>query len=352
MGSSRQRLLLGLILGATVAAGVANHAGAPAVLSFVMSGLALAGLAWVVSAATEAVGRRFGPGVTGVLQASLGNLPELFVVLFALRAGQVVVAQTSILGSLFANALLVMGLVILAGVRASPGGVMRFRRRLPQDTGTLLLLAVFIIVLLSLSVGSADPASGHRQVISNIGAVLLIAVYGIWLYGYLRSDTTATAEDDQEGAGFTFRVGITLLAVGGVAAALVSDWFVVALGPSLDTLHLSEAFAGIVIVGIAGNAVEHVAGVVLASKGKSDLAVSVVKNSVSQIALFLYPALILLSLFFDTHLTFVLAPVYVGALGITALALWQITSDGEAYAFEGWGLIALYLIVAVFAYFE
>jgi Ca2+:H+ antiporter len=351
MGSARQRLLLALIAAATVAAGVATYAGAPAVLAFFVSGVALAGLAWVVSAATEAVGERFGPGVTGVLQASLGNLPELFVVLFALHAGHVVVAQTSILGSLFANALLVMGLVILAGVRAAPGRVMRFHQRLPQDTGTLLLIAVFIIVLLSLSVGSADPASGHRQVISNIGAVLLIAVYGIWLVGYLRDDTTG-ASDEHEPSGFTFPVALTLLAVGGVAAALVSDWFVIALGPSLETLHLSEAFAGIVIVAIAGNAVEHVAGVVLASKGKNDLAVSVVKNSVTQIALFLYPALVLLSLLFDTHLTFVLAPVYVGALGITALALWQITGDGEAYAFEGWGLIALYLIVAVFAYFE
>ena len=352
MGSPRQRLLLGLILAATIAGAVANYAGAPDVLSFVLSAIALAGLAWVVSAATESVGRRFGPGVTGVLQASLGNLPELFVVLFALRAGQVVVAQTSILGSLFATALLIMGLVILAGARVADDGVMRFHRRLPQDTGTLLLLAVFIIVLLSLSVGSADPASGHRQVISNIGAVLLIAVYAIWLFGYLRSDTAAGVAEGDEEAGFTFPVALTLLAVGGVGAALVSDWFVTALGPSLETLHLSEAFAGIVIVAIAGNAVEHVAGVVLASKGKSDLAVSVVKNSVSQIALFLYPALVLLSLLFDTHLTFVLAPVYVGALGITALALWQITSDGEAYAFEGWGLISLYVIVAVFAYFE
>ena len=110
MGSPRQRLLLGLILAATIAGAVANYAGAPDVLSFVLSAIALAGLAWVVSAATESVGRRFGPGVTGVLQASLGNLPELFVVLFALRAGQVVVAQTSILGSLFATALLIMGL--------------------------------------------------------------------------------------------------------------------------------------------------------------------------------------------------------------------------------------------------
>jgi Ca2+:H+ antiporter len=353
MGSPRQRVLLALILAVTVAAGVADLAGAPHVLTFIVSGIALAGLAWVVSVATEAVGTRFGPAVTGVLQASVGNLPELFVVLFALRAGEVVVAETSILGSIFANALLVMGFVILAGVRRSPDGVMRFHRRLPQDTGTLLLLAVFIIVLLGLSVGSADPASGHRQAISNIGAVLLIAVYVIWLVGYLRGDTRAGgSEEEHEGGGFTFPVALSLLAAGGVAAAFVSDWFVAALGPSLDTLHLSEAFAGIVIVAIAGNAVEHVAGIVLASKGKSDLAVSVVKNSVSQIALFLYPALVLLSLLLETHLTFVLAPVYIGALGITALALWQITGDGQAYAFEGWGLISLYVIVAVFAYFE
>jgi Ca2+:H+ antiporter len=352
MGSSRQRLLLGLILATTMAAGVANYAGAPSVLSFFVSAIALAGLAWVVSAATEAVGRRFGPAVTGVLQSSLGNLPELFVVLFALRAGQVVVAETSILGSIFANALLVMGLVILAGVRVAPDRVMRFHRRLPQDTGTLLLLAVFIIVLLGLSVGSADPASGHREVMSEIGAVLLITVYAIWLFGYLRDDEAATAPVAEQVGGFTFPVAVTLLTVGGVAAAFVSDWFVTALGPSLETLHLSEAFAGIVIVAIAGNAVENVAGIVLASKGQSDLAVSVVKNSVSQIALFLYPVLVLLSLLFATHLTFVLQPVYIGALGITALALWQITGDGEAHAFEGWGLISLYVIVAVFAYFE
>jgi Ca2+:H+ antiporter len=351
MGSPRQRLLLAVILAVTVAAGASDLAGAPHVLTFVVSAIALAGLAWVVSAATEAVGRRFGPAVTGVLQSSLGNLPELFVVLFALRAGQVVVAETSILGSIFANALLVMGLVILAGVRHAKDGVMRFERRLPQDTGTLLLLSVFIIVLLGLSVGSADPASGHRQAISNVGAVLLIAVYVIWLLGYLRGDAAAEPPPESE-SGFSFPVAIALLAAGGVAAAFVSDWFVTALTPSLETLHLSEAFAGIVIVAIAGNAVENVTGVVLASRGQSDLAVSVVKNSVSQIALFLYPALVLLSLLFATHLTFVLAPVYIGALGITALALWQITGDGQAYAFEGWGLISLYVIVAVFAYFE
>ena len=106
------------------------------------------------------------------------------------------------------------------------------------------------------------------------------------------------------------------------------------------------------IVAIAGNAVENTTGVVLAWKGQSDLAISVVKNSVAQIAAFLFPALILVSLLFATHLTFALAPVYIGALFLTSLAVWQVTGDGEATPFEGWALIALYAMLATFTLFE
>jgi len=351
--SAGMRWGVALVFALAVAAGVASASGASEVATFVVSGIALAGLAWIIAVATESVGDRFGPAVTGVLQSTLGNLPELFVVLFALRAGELIVAETSILGSIFANALLVLGLVLLAGCRASPDGVIRFHKRLPQDTTTLLILAVFMIVLLGLSVGSADPASTHREGISAVGAVLMITVYGIWLFRYVREEGPRADEESPAGEPpLAFSVAIALLAVGGVAAALVSDWFVGALRPAIDTLNLSPQFAGIVIVAIAGNAVENAAGIVLASKGKSDLAVSVVKNSVSQIAVFLYPSLVLLSLLFATHLTFVIQPVYVGALALTALALWQITGDGEAYPFEGWALVALYLILAVFAYYE
>src|SRR6266540_2158377 len=122
-----------------------------AVLATVVSGVALAGLAWIVSFATEAIGERFGPAATGVLQSTLGNLPELFIVLFALSAGEVVVARTAVLGSLFANALLVLGLAIVAGSMRARDGVMRFQTRLPNDTATLLLLAVFIIALVGVS---------------------------------------------------------------------------------------------------------------------------------------------------------------------------------------------------------
>ena len=140
--------------------------------------------------------------------------------------------------------------------------------------------------------------------------------------------------------------------VAGTASAFVSDWFVNALQPTIDTLHISKAFAGLVIVAIAGNAVENVAGIVLAHKGQSDLAISVVKNSVAQIAAFLYPLLVLVSLLTATSLTFSLAPVYIGALIGTAVLVWQITGDGEATVFEGMALVATFVILATVAAFE
>src|SRR6202023_3775166 len=141
-------------------------------------------------------------------------------------------------------------------------------------------------------------------------------------------------------------VTLTLLLLAGGASAFVSDWFINGLAPAISTLNLSQAFAGLVIVAIAGNAVENTAGLVLAWKGRSDLAISVVKNSVAQIAAFLFPLLVLVSFALATPLTFALAPVYIGAFLLTALAVAQVTGDGEAAEFEGWSLVAIYVILA------
>jgi Ca2+:H+ antiporter len=350
--TTTQRTLLGLIAAFTAATAVLEYGGAPALTVFLASAVALGGLAWVVSFATEAVGARFGPAVTGVLQSTLGNLPELFIVVFALSAGELVVARFSILGSLFANALLVLGLVIVAGATHAEDGVMRFRSKLPMDTTTLLLLAIFIIVLLGASDSVGDRASRHQVAISAIGAVVLLLVYGRFLWSYLRHDAPRGDDEAHMRPGVPLPLAIGLLAVSGVGAALVSEWFVGSLDGAVEKLGISKAFTGLVIVAIAGNAVENVVGIALAAKGQNDLAISVVKNSVAQIAVFLFPALVLLSLLFEDRLTFVLAPVYIGALLVTALAVWQITGDGEAVAFEGWALVGLYVILAVLTFYE
>ncbi len=398
--TSLERSVLLLIAVLSALAGVANYQPWPAVPRFAVATLALAGLAWVVSFATEQLGERFGPSITGMLQSTLGNLPELFVVIFALKAGELIVAQTAIVGSILANALLVLGLVIVIGARRSPDGIMRFSKRLPRDTATLLQVTVFIIVLLGLSLAAHDPASHHVQAISAIGAVCLLIVYLAWVVPYLRSDAapqggqeTASSGADRPGdvgageleaedAGVVHaqaahaRVGkagaqsrrssephgagprlslaltLTLLLLAGGVSAFVSDWFVNGLAPAIAVLGLSQAFAGLVIVALAGNAVENVAGMALAYKRRYDLAISVVKNSVAQIAAFLFPLLVLVSFALPTRLTFALAPVYIGALALTALTLSQVTGDGEAAAFEGWALVALYVILATLTLYE
>jgi len=269
--------------------------------------------------------------------------------------------------------------------------VMRFSKRLPRDTATLLQVTVFIIVLLGLSLGAHDPASHHVKVISVVGAVCLLVVYGAWVGPYVRSDplpgrahaigsgeagaatsAAAAGASPRQGPAGPARAGepvapvagasdgprlalvptLALLVAAGAASAFVSDWFVAALAPAIAQLGISRAFAGLVIVAIAGNAVENTAGVVLAWKGRSDLAISVVKNSVAQIAAFLFPLLVLISFLLATTLTFALAPVYVGALALAALSVWQVTGDGEAAAFEGWALVALYVILATLTLYE
>ena len=345
-----ERVILATVALATVVAGVTRYVhGVSEPLAFVLSAVALAGLAWMVSFATEQLGARFGAPITGVLQSTLGNLPEFFVVIFALNAGQLVVAQTALLGSILVNALLVLGLVIVAGARQSRDGVMRFSVRLPNDTATLLLSATFIIVLIALATLVHAPAAHHVKSISIIGSALLLVVYSTWLWRYLRSDE-GPAEGTSGPRLGTLGAAI-LLIVAGVASAFVSDWFVHALTPTIRSAHITDSFAGLVIVSIAGNAVENVAGIVLAAKGQADLAISVVKNSVSQIAAFLFPLLVLVSLLTATTLTFSFSPIYVGALFGTAVIVWQITSDGEATYFEGAALVGAFVVLAAVAWF-
>jgi Ca2+:H+ antiporter len=401
LGTTEKRII-GSVAVFTVLAGIAHYGAWASIIAFLFATVALAGLAHVVSVGVEGVGEMLGAGIAGFMQATLGNLPELFLVIFALREGEAIVAQSTVIGSIFSNALLVLGIVIVVGSRKAPDGIMRFGHRLANDTATLLIAATFIIVIVGLSLQTHDPASSHVNTVSTVAAIGLLVVYLFWVVPYIRASNAPGAEPDdgggaaaapgggnggvvaraephagaggvavaeaqqvltgadpatahhesEEGHHIPLRTGIILLAFGGVGAAFVSDWFVTALAPTVDQLGISRAFAGLVIAAIAGNAVENITAVILASKGQADLAVSVVKNSVGQMAAFMWPALVLISLPLASKLTFSLSPVYIGALLVTALAMWQITGDGEAVAFEGLALIAIYLTLAGITLYE
>ena len=346
------------------------------VLSFVCSGVAIALLAALVGRCVERLGDRLGAGATGVLQSALGNLPELFISFFALRAGLLTVVQSALIGSILANLLLVLGAAFLVG--GLKHGTQRFDHGRARTTAVLLALATAALVLPSLAAQLHSPAGGHETELSVAVAIILLGIFALSLPASLRRAEPAMASSlavDQEhspagtdggeaqgstvdgpprtestdghaGGHWPIWLATVMLALAGVAAGLVSDWFVDALQPAIDALHISPAFAGLVIVAIAGNAVENVVGIQLAARNQADYAVSVIVNSPIQIALVLAPALVLLSFLTATTLTLVFAPLLVVSVVVAVIITAFIIFDGESNWLEGAILIALYAIIA------
>jgi Ca2+:H+ antiporter len=361
------------------AAGATHYAGAPAVLAFLVAGIAVALLASVVGRSVEQLGDRFGPGATGVLQSALGNLPELFIGFFALQAGLIAVVQAAIIGSILSNILLVLGLSFLVG--GLRHGVQRFSSERARTSAVLMVLATAALVLPSLADYVHTPAAPHERTLSLIVSVILLGVFLLSLPSALRRTPTAEvpvaardaavrpapgrepAPDREPAPGrelapsrepvphseeprWPLWLAIILLVLASVAAALVSDWFVAALEPAITALGISQAFAGLVIVAIAGNAIENVVGIQLAYRNQADFAMSVIIQSPLQVALVLAPALVLLSLLTATTLTLVFAPMLVVAVAVTVIAVAFVVFDGESTWLEGVTLIALYAIIA------
>jgi Ca2+:H+ antiporter len=329
--------------------GALTVAGASSILIFFLSAIALAALATLVGDGTEQLGTRLGPGATGVLQSAFGNLPELFIAIFALRAGLVTVVQAALVGSILGNSLLVLGIAFLVGgVRHGP---QRFHSETPRLIALMTLLSVSAVTVPTLASQFHAPASHHEQALSVAVAIVLLIVFAasVWfiLHGGSMGVTSPAADEVDGGEMWPLPLAVAVLSVAGVGAAFVSDWFVSALTPATHSLGLSAGFTGLVIVALAGNAVENVVGIQFSAQNRPDLAVSVILNSSLQVALALIPALVLLSLVIGgAHLTLVLSPLLVVALALTALLGTVIVYDGESTWIEGLALIGLYAIIA------
>jgi Ca2+:H+ antiporter len=350
-----QRVTLGAAVVLIAAAGVTVAAGASAVIRFVVAGLALAALAAVVGQAIEQVGDRLGPGATGLLQSTLGNLPELFVALFALDKGLTGVVQAALIGSVLSNVLLVLGCAFVAG--GLRHGTQRFDPEEPRLNASLLLLVVAALLVPTLADRLGTPAAAHISALSDACAIALLIVYAATVPFYLRRRVVAeTAAADPAPARpgapgppppWPLPLSVTLLAVGSLGAALASDWFVSPLESAIRSLGLSQTFTGLVVVAIASNAVEHAVGIRFALKAKPEYAISTTLNSPLQVALLLTPLLVLLSrVVGPTQLTLVFPPLLVAALGASAVVVAVIVYDGEYTWIEGVALIALYSIIA------
>jgi len=327
---------------------VLTFARANAVLAFLISAIALGTLATVVGHATEQLGNYMGPGATGVVQAGIASMPELFVSFFALQAGLITVVQSALVGSILANSLLVMGLAFLFG--GWKNGTQRFHSERPRAIVILMVLAVSALVVPTLAHTIHTPASAHEETLSIASALVLLVVFIASIPfslqgGPVVEDTPATELEEKP---WSLTRAVSVLAIAGVSTAFVSDWFVQALEPTIESWGISQAFAGLVVVAIAGNAVENTVGIRLAVKNKVDFAISVVMNSSLQIALALTPILVLLSYFFTpVALTLVLPPLLVVSLALTAILSALIVYDGESNWLEGLALIGLYIMITI-----
>ena len=343
----KEKVIIVLCVIATIAAGVLHFAGANAVLSFAVTAAALALLAVIVGDATEQLGSRLGPGMTGILQSGLGNLPELFVSIFALRAGLAEVVQAALVGSILGNSLLVFGLAILLG--GLKNGTQRFKSETPRMIVTLMMLAVAALMIPTLAKQLHTPAEPYIDKLDIACAIVLLILLAASIVFSVKGDKAITPNPEEAEQHPEWSLGLTIgvLAGAGIGAAFVSEWFVAALEPAMEALNIAPAFAGLVIVAIAGNAIENLVGIQLAWRNQADYAVSVILNSSLQVALGLFPVLLILSFFLGgSILTFVLSPLLVAALALAAIVSAFVVYDGESIWLEGLALIGLYCIIA------
>jgi Ca2+:H+ antiporter len=311
------------------------------VVRFAFAALAIAALARMVGTSTEQLGSRLGASGAGAVQSALGNLPELFIALFALNEGLVTLVQASLIGSVLANSILVLGLAFTVG--GLRHGLQAFNAPRARIIATLTVLAAAILAVPTLAHTFHTDAAQHEKTLSLICAGVLLAVFVLTLPGLLRA---LPGEESHEAPRWSFRTTLVVLGGAAAAAALMSDWVVDALQPAIHTLHMSEAFAGLVVVAIAGNAVENVVGVQLAARNRPDFAISVIVQSSLQIALALTPVLVFASLFFATFLTLVFSPLLAISLLFAAGLGALIVYDGESTWYEGVILVGLYVVVA------
>ena len=345
--SRSDRRLLAIAVVLVAAAAVTRYVDLGSVTAFVAAGLTIAALASLVGRSVDQLGDRLGAGATGVLQSALGNLPELFVCIFALRAGLTKVVEAAVIGSILGNILLVLGLAFLVG--GLRNGVQRFDSERARVIAAMMLLAVVAMLLPSLAFQLHTPAATHERALSVIVAIVLLIVFVCSLPSSVRrtpDETTAGHEASGEGS-WPVWLAVGTLAVTGVLAALVSDWFIHALEPAIETLHISQAFAGLVIVAIAGNAVENVVGIQLAARNQADYALSVILNSPLQIALVLAPLLVLLSFVIGgSAFVLVFPPLLVATVVGSVVAVSFIIIDGESLWLEGAALLGVYGVIA------
>ena len=344
--------LMYYLLVLAAAAVIARLANAAPVLVFILAAGGLIPLAKLIGDATEELAIHTGPKVGGLLNATLGNAAELIITIFALQAGLLDLVRASITGSIIGNLLLVLGASILVG--GWKFGVQNFDRRTASINATLAILAVVALAIPSLFDRALVDHPQSELLFSEGVALILIILYGLTLLYSFRAKPSEQVEQvvtEVEHARWSMRLTAVVLAGATIATAIVSETLVGAVEPVTQSLGLTEFFVGLIIIPLVGNIAEHFVAIQVAMKNKMELSLAVSLGSSLQIALFVAPVLVFISLLFDNRLLLVFNDFELIILFGASLVAALIALDGESNWLEGAMLLAIYLIAALAFFF-
>jgi len=331
-------------------------------LAFVFSCLGLLPVAGLLGEATEELSHHTGERVGGLLNATLGNAAELIITVVALRAGKVELVKASIIGSILGNLLLILGLSLLVG--GLKNGLQRFDPRAAGTASTMMFLSVIGMLIptffevvhkiqrgLPLFAESPDPLLDRLSL--GVAAVLILVYVLSLVFSFttpsrgIAPEVGVTHERAGTVARWSVRLSAAILAGATAATVLLSEILVGAVEPVVRRTGVSEVFLGVVLIPLIGNVAEHLVAVSTAFKNRMELSLAISLGSSQQIALFVAPLLVFVSLFFGKEMTLFFNPFEVVVLALSVLIAGQVAADGESNWLEGAQLLVVYAIVAM-----
>jgi Ca2+:H+ antiporter len=341
-----------VLLVAVPAALVANAMHLSPVIVFTLACLGVLPLAGFMGDATEHLSARSGPTVGGLLNATFGNAAELIIAIVALQAGLVELVKASIAGSILGNLLLIMGLSLLAG--GVGRSELKFNRTAVGLSAGMMIAAVVGLVFPALFHAThPDPSALTELRLSEGVAIVLMIVYGFSLLFTLKTHRWLIGGDAHEMPGpiWTPLKAVIVLGIATAGVAVMSEVLVHAAEAVTVQVGVTETFLGLIIIPLIGNAAEHATAVVVARKGKMDLALQIAYGSSTQIALLIGPLLVFVGLLLGQDMNLVFTPFEVMAVGLATIVASLGTADGESHWFEGVQLLAVYVLIAIAAFF-
>ena len=315
----------------------------PETVEFVLAAISLIPLAWLIGEATEHAAEHTGPGIGGFLNATFGNAPELIIALIAVNDGLTDVVRGSLSGSVIGNLLLVLGASLVAGGK---GTLDRFSSFLSLG---LVAFATVVFLIPSVPAWGGDPDTDGLARVSAVISIVLLLVYVVVTWYSLRRHTAMHEASEHDIEGWSLRKALVVLGAATLVTALIAEILVGSLEVFAEKVGLSEFFVSAVIVAIVGNAAEHGGAAVVAFRGKIALAAEIALASAAQVAVFLIPAVALLSWLIDP-LSLSFRPVEIAALAGSVVYTTLIIFQGRSSRARGYLLLGGYAVVVVAFY--